>query len=121
MDRDSPPQSAKALFVVPLKALVEEKAVYFETLLAGSGLVVQRYMHGYGVLPMPRVMHVAVCTNEKASIIIQSMAAGMLACAAHLSNSGPYMYRASVVPSRLVPIDRAVDARVTRGDRGPAR
>ena len=33
-------------------------------------LCVQRYMHGYGVLPMPRVMHVAVCTNEKASMII---------------------------------------------------
>ena len=69
-------RTAKALFVVPLKALVEEKVHYFEEMLAGSGLSVQRYMHGYGVLPMPKVVHVAVCTNEKAAMIIQSMAAG---------------------------------------------
>ncbi|KAL3925677.1 MAG: hypothetical protein SGPRY_003591, partial [Prymnesium sp.] len=64
----------KALFVVPLKALVEEKARYFEEICRGTGLRVQRYMHGSGVLPMPRSLHVAVCTNEKAAMVVQSMA-----------------------------------------------
>lgn len=58
-------KGAKALFVVPLRALVEQKASELESLLEGSGLIVQRYSSGCGQLPMPRLMHVAVCTNEK--------------------------------------------------------
>ena len=45
---------------MPLRALVEEKARHFETILHGSGLVVQRYTSGMGPLPMPRVLHVGM-------------------------------------------------------------
>ena len=65
---------AKALFVVPLRALVEEKARHFEEVLRGTGLTVQRYTSGSGTLPMPHSLNVAVCTNEKAAMVVQSMA-----------------------------------------------
>lgn len=67
-------KGAKALFVVPLRALVEEKARDLEKLLEGTGLAVQRYTSGSGQLPMPRPELIAVCTNEKAAMVVQSMA-----------------------------------------------
>ena len=64
----------KALFVLPFKALVAQKTAYFERLLEGSGLSVKPYFGGSGELPVPRRLNLAVCTIEKANLVVQSMA-----------------------------------------------
>ena len=67
-------QRAKALVVLPLKALVSQKAADLSKLLARTGLTVAPYMTAVGELPMPRCLNIAVCTYEKAGMIVQSMA-----------------------------------------------
>jgi hypothetical protein len=66
-------QRAKALVVLPLRALVTQKAAELSKLLEKTGLTVAPYMTAVGELPMPRRLNVAVCTFEKAGMIVQSM------------------------------------------------
>lgn len=66
--------NAKALFVLPLNAIAMEKTQYFESLLRGTGLTAAAYFDGHGELPMPPTINVAVCSIEKAGMLVQSMA-----------------------------------------------
>lgn len=68
-------KQAKALFVLPLRALVSQKVAYFAKLIDGTGLTCAAYQNGQGELPMPPKLNVAVCTIEKACMVVQSMAA----------------------------------------------
>ena len=38
-----------------------------------ESLVVKPYFGGAGVLPMPRVLNLAICTIEKANVVVQSL------------------------------------------------
>lgn len=67
-------QRAKALVILPLRALVAQKAAELTKLLEKTGLTVAPYMTAVGELPMPRRLNIAVCTFEKASMVVQSMA-----------------------------------------------
>ena len=65
---------AKAIFVVPYKAIVDEKVRYFERVLRGTRTTVAAYYGGRGTLPVPNKLNLAVCTMEKADVLVQSMA-----------------------------------------------
>ena len=65
---------AKAIFVVPYKAIVDEKVRYFERVLRGTRTTVAAYYGGRGTLPVPSKLNLAVCTMEKADVLVQSMA-----------------------------------------------
>ena len=67
-------KGAKALFVLPLRALVAQKAASFAKLLEGTGLSSAAYYGGHGELPLPRKLNLCVCTIEKAQAIVQHMA-----------------------------------------------
>ena len=60
--------------MLPLKALVTQKAAYFARLLEGTGLTSQPYLGGQGEMPLPKKLNLAVCTIEKASHIVQHLA-----------------------------------------------
>ena len=53
--------------MLPLRALVAQKAAYFERLLEGSALTSMAYHTGHGEIPVPKKLNLAVCTIEKAS------------------------------------------------------
>ena len=65
---------AKAVFVVPYKAIVDEKVRYFERVLKGTKTKVAAYYGGRGTLPVPPKLNVLVCTMEKADVVVQNMA-----------------------------------------------
>ena len=65
---------AKALYILPLRALVTQKAQDLARLLDKTGITSSAYCAGAGELPLPRRLNVAVCTIEKAAMVVQSMA-----------------------------------------------
>ena len=65
---------AKALFVLPFRAIVAEKHADFKKLLKGSGINVAEYSGPVGALPVPRRTNLAVCTIEKALLLVHSLA-----------------------------------------------
>ena len=65
---------AKAIFVVPYKAIVDEKVAYFKQVLKGTGRSVAAYYGGQGALPVPPTLNVMVCTIEKAELVVLSLA-----------------------------------------------
>ena len=65
---------AKALFVLPFRAIVAEKHADFKRLLKGSGINVAEYSGPVGALPVPRRTNLAVCTIEKALLLVHSLA-----------------------------------------------
>ena len=65
---------AKAVFVVPYKAIVDEKVRHFERVLKGTKTKVAAYYGGRGTLPVPPKLNVLVCTMEKADVVVQNMA-----------------------------------------------
>ena len=60
--------------MLPLRALVAQKAASFAKLLEGTGLSSAAYYGGHGELPLPRKLNLCVCTIEKAQAIVQHMA-----------------------------------------------
>ena len=65
---------AKPVFVVPYKAIVDEKVRHFERVLKGTKTKVAAYYGGRGTLPVPPKLNVLVCTMEKADVVVQNMA-----------------------------------------------
>ena len=65
---------AKAIFVVPYKAIVDEKVRYFKQVLKDTGKSVAAYYGGVSKLPVPPKLNVLVCTMETADLVVQSLA-----------------------------------------------